>query len=153
MHIKIGELAKRTGCQVVTIRYYEKEGLLGEPERTEGNYRLYSESELERLKFILHCRKHGMKLAEIRDLLHYKDNPKTDCVWITRLIETHLANVEQQIAALLHLKEHLVDLRDKCSGGGSADSCGILKTLDNSEACCCCQNPQCGRDMPAGRPG
>ena len=63
--MKIGELAKKTGCQVVTIRYYEKEGLLPEPERSEGNYRLYSEADIERLRFIRHCRHHDMKLAEI----------------------------------------------------------------------------------------
>ena len=75
MKVKIGELAKMTGCQVVTIRYYEKEGLLSEPDRTGANYRLYGDKEIERLHFILHCRHHGMKLSEIRDLLAYKDIP------------------------------------------------------------------------------
>ena len=50
MKVKIGELAKMTGCQVVTIRYYEKEGLLKRPERTERNYRLYGEEDMARLR-------------------------------------------------------------------------------------------------------
>lgn len=63
MKVKIGELAKMTGCQVVTIRYYEKEGLLKRPERTERNYRLYGEEDMARLRFIRHCRQHGMSLT------------------------------------------------------------------------------------------
>ena len=58
MKVKIGELAKMTGCQVVTIRYYEKEGLLKRPERTERNYRLYGDEDIARLRFIRHCRQH-----------------------------------------------------------------------------------------------
>jgi DNA-binding transcriptional MerR regulator len=50
--LKIGELAKRTGCLVETIRYYEREDLLLEPARSEGNYRLYTDIHVERLQFI-----------------------------------------------------------------------------------------------------
>lgn len=68
MEIKIGELAKRTGCEVVTIRYYEKEGLLPEPARSDGNFRLYGAAHVERLRFIRHCRSLDMSLSEIRTL-------------------------------------------------------------------------------------
>lgn len=146
MKIKIGELAKMTDCQVVTIRYYEKEGLLNEPDRSMGNYRLYGEKDIERLKFIRHCRKHGMKLSEIRNLLTYRDNPKTDCVWINDLIEEHINNLEQQIESLLHLKASLKDLQSKCSGGSTADSCQILKSLADEKLCGYCQIPLCDRD-------
>ncbi len=73
--MKIGELARKAGCQVVTIRYYEKEGLLGSPERTGSNYRIYSDEDLDRLRFIRHCRLHGMTLAEIRVLLAVREHP------------------------------------------------------------------------------
>ena len=86
MKVKIGELAKMTGCQVVTIRYYEKEGLLKRPERTERNYRLYGEEDMARLRFIRHCRQHGMSLDEIRTLLVYSDHPTGSCEWINALI-------------------------------------------------------------------
>ena len=85
MKVKIGKLAKMTGCEVVTIRYYEKEGLLKEPERTEGNYRVYGEDAQERLRFIRHCRQHGMKLSEIRELLAFSDNPTVSCDWVNNL--------------------------------------------------------------------
>lgn len=85
MKVKIGELAKMTGCQVVTIRYYEKEGLLKRPERTERNYRLYGDEDIARLRFIRHCRRHGMSLDEIRTLLVYSDHPTVMRGVITRL--------------------------------------------------------------------
>src|SRR3546814_2104109 len=73
MPMKIGELAKRTESTVETIRYYEKEGLLPEPSRSDGNYRLYGEEHIERLRFIRHCRTLDMALDEVRTLLRYRD--------------------------------------------------------------------------------
>ncbi|MFP6812291.1 MAG: MerR family transcriptional regulator [Moraxella sp.] len=73
--MKIGELAKRTGATVETIRYYEKERLLPEPFRSEGNYRLYNEEHIERLQFILHCRTLDMALDDVRILLEYWESP------------------------------------------------------------------------------
>lgn len=134
--MKIGELAKRTGCKVVTIRYYEKEGLLAEPDRTEGNYRLYGKSDLERLEFIMHCRRHDMKLDEIRKLLAFKDHPQRDCAWVSELIESHIARANERIASLEHLKEHLKQLRHRCAGGHDGDSCGIMQSLGSRDLCC-----------------
>ena len=74
MEIRIGDLAKRSGCEVVTIRYYEKEGLLPKPARSGGNFRLYSDVHIERLQFIRHCRSLDMTLSEIRILLGLRDN-------------------------------------------------------------------------------
>ncbi|WP_310598777.1 Cd(II)/Pb(II)-responsive transcriptional regulator [Desulfobulbus sp.] len=146
--MKIGEMAKKTGCKVVTIRYYEKEGLLEKPGRTEGNYRLYGQDDQERLEFILHCRKHGMQLAEIRKLLAFRDRPQRDCTWITELIDAHIGNVDGQIAALQHLKKHLEELRQRCAGGRNGDNCGIMQSLDSLNACCA----SCARCAPdAGR--
>ena len=138
MKVKIGELAKISGCQVVTIRFYEKEGLLTEPERTEANYRLYSDKDIERLRFIRHCRRHGMNLSEIRKLLAFKDNPNSGCGWINTLVKTHIENVVEQIDSLTSLKEELQSLLHKCSG--DEKSCGILKSLDSVDGCPYCEN-------------
>ena len=67
--MKIGELAKITDCQVETIRYYEREGLLPQAPRSESNYRIYGAEHTERLGFIRHCRSLDMTLEEIRVLL------------------------------------------------------------------------------------
>ena len=142
MSLKIGELAKLSGCQVVTIRYYEKEDLLPPPERTDSNYRLYDENDVERLHFIRRCRLHGMTLAEIRDLLAFKDHPTVSCAWINDLIDKHIADVEKQIASLQHLKTHLEALRRTCAGDHT-QGCGIIDSLDHGSPCACCEEAHC----------
>lgn len=142
MTVKIGELAKMTGCEVVTIRYYEKEGLLKKPERTEGNYRIYEDDDITRLRFIRHCRQHGMSLSEIRALLAFNDNPNSSCDWINALIKQHIEDVEKQIDDLIHLKNHLENLYHKCDGG-KKEGCGILKSLIDGENCKYCQKMKC----------
>lgn len=145
MNYKIGELARITGCKPVTIRYYEREGLLPAPERTAGNYRQYGEKDLERLRFIRHCRQHGMELDEIRALLAFRDKPVANCSWINGLVAEHIARVDEQIAALQHLKEHLQTLLHSCEGG-QGENCGILKSLDTAGNC-----PHCAR-LASARP-
>ena len=133
MPIKIGELAKRTGATVETIRYYEKEGLLPEPSRSTGNYRLYNEAHIERLQFILHCRTLDMTLDEVRILLEYWDEPDKDCGNVNNLLDEHIRTVEIRMNELEQLKKHLTALRQKCMSEASAKSCGILNTLaDNA---------------------
>jgi DNA-binding transcriptional MerR regulator len=78
-NLKIGDLAKRAGCLVETIRYYERVGLLLGPARSEGNYRLYTNVHVERLQFIRHCRALDMTLEEIRNLLRFRDAPDENC--------------------------------------------------------------------------
>ena len=95
MAVKIGELAKLADCQVVTIRYYEKEGLLQKPVRTEGGYRLYREADVERLKFIRHCREHGMSPAEIMLLLGLRDAPDRDCPAVSSLFDKHIEDADR----------------------------------------------------------
>lgn len=142
MKMKIGELAKMADCPVVTIRFYEKEGLLAAPERTGGNYRLYGDTDIERLRFVMHCRGHGMKLSEIRELLAFKDAPTTDCSWINTLVASHIADVEEQIASLTTLKKQLEDLLHTCSGGKKT-GCGIMETLSAADSCPYCEDFRC----------
>lgn len=129
MGIKIGDLAKRTGCEVVTIRYYEKEGLMPEPPRSEGNFRLYGDTHIERLQFIRNCRSLDMTLEEVRTLLELRDAPVEECGEVNALIDEHIREVEVRVETLLRLKQHLMSLREKCSGTWPTDSCPILQGL------------------------
>ncbi|AGI25550.1 Cd(II)/Pb(II)-responsive transcriptional regulator [Pseudomonas sp. MT3] len=128
--MKIGELAKLTGCPVETIRYYEREGLLPEPSRSEGNYRQYDAVHVERLSFIRHCRSLDMTQEEIRILLGLRDRPESDCGTANRLIDEHLHHVEVRIAELQSLSQQLRDLRARCRGEGNSEDCGILRELE-----------------------
>lgn len=132
MKIKIGELAKRTESTVETIRYYEKEGLLPEPARSDGNYRLYGEAHIERLRFIRHCRTLDMALDEVRTLLQYRDSPDEDCGDVNALLDEHILTVETRMEELMQLKQHLLALRQKCASTAPTVSCGILLALADS---------------------
>jgi Cd(II)/Pb(II)-responsive transcriptional regulator len=105
--MRIGELAKCTGAQVETIRYYEREGLLPAPARSEGNYRLYGPSHVERLQFIRHCRSLDMALEEIRSLQAFQDAPEASCSAVNDLLDKHIDHVARRIHELQALQKHL----------------------------------------------
>jgi len=127
--MKIGELAKRTGCPVETIRYYEREGLMHAPARSEKNYRLYDGSHLERLTFIRNCRALEMTLGEIAALLRIKDQAGQDCGEVNALLEEHIGHVAERIAKLQLLETQLIALREQCGQTLSVTKCAILKEL------------------------
>lgn len=127
--MKIGELAQRTNTQVETIRYYEREGLLAEPGRSDSNYRIYMDEHIERLSFIRHCRGLDMTLDEIRVLLRFKDAPTENCRKVNELLDEHIGHVADRIRELRHLEKQLKSLREMCLGGQEAQHCGILTEL------------------------
>jgi Cd(II)/Pb(II)-responsive transcriptional regulator len=131
--LKIGELAKHTGSQVETIRYYEREGLLPAPARSEGNYRLYGSSHVERLQFIRHCRSLDMTLDEIRDLLSFRDAPEASCSAVNDLLDKHIDHVATRIRELQSLQNQLKGLRSLCHSTQAVKDCEILQTLASAE--------------------
>jgi Cd(II)/Pb(II)-responsive transcriptional regulator len=127
--LKIGELASKTDCPVQTIRYYEREGLLPEPKRTEGNYRVYGDAHLERLSIIRRCRSLDMSLGEIRTLLSFRDAPEENCAEVNALLDSHIDHVAARIAELKVLEKELKQLRQQCNTEHAARDCGILNNL------------------------
>ncbi|MHB8770505.1 MAG: Cd(II)/Pb(II)-responsive transcriptional regulator [Syntrophales bacterium] len=127
--LKIGELAKRTGCLVETIRYYEREGLLPETTRSDGNYRLYGNAHVERLRFIRQCRSLDMTLDETRRLLNLRDAPEESCHEVNTLIDEHICHVIDRIAELKALQKQLKDLRNLCQRTEAVKDCEILQCL------------------------
>lgn len=130
--MKIGELAKRTDCTAETIRYYEREGLLPEPRRSEGNYRQYNESHVEQLVFIRNCRLLDMTHHEIRELLALRCQPQASCGDVNGLIDAHIGHVSERLAALAQLQQQLIELRQHCDDGSDVDHCGIIAQLQTS---------------------
>lgn len=127
--MKIGELARRTGCQPVTIRYYEQAGLLPQPPRSESNYRVYTKAHEERLLFIRNCRALDMSLDEVRQLLDYRDDPATDCSEVNGLLDEHIGHVTRRIQALQTLESQLTALRRRCAKAREMADCPILQEL------------------------
>ncbi len=133
--MKIGDLAKRSGLQAGTIRYYEKAGLMPAPGRNNSNYRHYAESHVERLRFIQHCRSLDMSLDEIRLLLDYRDSPDASCSKVNALIDEHICHVTQRINELKLLEKQLRHLRSRCPETVGMDDCGILNALSCPAFC------------------
>lgn len=127
--MKIGELAKSSGCSIQTIRYYEREGLISPPLRTEGNFRLYDNHTLEKLLFIKQCRSLDLTLREIRQLLELRSSPESDCEEVNDMIDTQLHLVESRIEELKKLHRDLSALRNCCTSPKTVSQCGILDGL------------------------
>jgi len=131
---QIGELARHAEVPVETIRYYEREELLPKPQRSAGNFRLYSDAHRERLVFIRQCRSLDMTLEEIALLLGLKDNPQSSCEQVNALIDDHITDVTSRMAELRQLKKDLESLRRRCNSIGSAGECAILAGLSGGRA-------------------
>lgn len=127
--MKIGELAAQAHTPVDTVRYYEKEGLMPAPARTEGNYRRYDDSHVARLRFIRHCRALDLSLDEIRALLRVRDDPQSDCTAAGELVREHLAHVRHRLEELSALRDQLEALEQRCRHGRPSAECGILDVL------------------------
>lgn len=130
--MKIGELASASSTAVETIRYYEREGLLPAPARSEGNFRLYKEAHFERLQFIRYCRSLDMSLDEVRALLQVKDDPASDCGDVNSLLDEHIGHVARRVKELRSLEKQLRELRQRCSAARPGQQCGILAGLDEA---------------------
>ena len=127
--MKIGELAKLTGCSVQTIRYYEKQNLLASTARSEGNFRLYDASAVGQLMFIKHCRSLDLALSEVRQLIELNQSPGMYCDDVNNMIDNHIEQVEQRMKELEGLRKQLISLRQSCSSNRTVGECGIMKKL------------------------
>lgn len=121
-------LARRTGCNLETIRYYEKIGMMPEPPRTEAGYRVYDDRHVERLRFILRARELGFSLDDIRGLLALVDRGTQTCAEVKERTERHLADVREKIADLKRIERVLAETAAKCSGDEVPD-CPVLEAL------------------------
>lgn len=138
--MKIGELAKRSNCDVETVRFYEREGLLDMPAREANGYRRYSEAQLVQLNFIRHCRSLGMGLPDVRTLRSFQARPELACDEINQLIDGQIQRIHQQVESLRQLEQQLHTLRDTCYANRKASECGIMRNLRQAaegEACPC----------------
>ena len=132
--LSIGQLAKRTGVKVPTIRYYEELGLIAPPHRSAGNQRRYEPDVVERLNFIRHGRDLGLKIEAIRDLLELSGHPDTPCGRADEIARAHLNDVRDKIARLQRLETELTRIAGQCSNGLAGD-CYVLQSLRDHGLC------------------
>jgi len=129
----IGQLSKRTGVKIPTIRYYEQMGLISAPERSEGNQRRYTKDGLSRLSFIRHSRDLGFSIEDIKGLLELSQHPEKPCSDAHGIAVQHLQNVKQKIAKLKRLERELKRVSN-CDADSVAD-CAVIETLADHGLC------------------
>jgi len=132
--LTIGAVAKRVGVAIDTIRYYEREGLLPEPERRASGYRSYDEGAVRQLRFIRRAKDLGFTLVEIRDLLALSADRHRGVKAVKQRAEQRLAAIDARIAELTRVRDGLEQLVDACPGHGSPDQCPILRALVDEDA-------------------
>jgi DNA-binding transcriptional MerR regulator len=126
--ISIGELARRTGVKVPTIRYYEQAGLLPVPARTEGQQRRYGHAAIARLNFIRHARELGFEAAAVRELLALSEQPDRPCAEVDSIARRHVEDIDRRIAQLVALRRELQRSLDAC-GHGRVGECRVIEAL------------------------
>ena len=130
--IQIGELARRTGCSVETIRYYERVGVLPRPPRSAGRYRLYDTGDVRRLAFVRRARELGFTLDEVRALLVLSAaNTENTCSEVREVTARHLADVRAKIADLRAMERVLSEAVRRCNAG-EVPGCPLIDTLSAS---------------------
>lgn len=128
-----GQLGRRTGCNPETIRYYEKIGLLANPERSSGGHRQYDEDAVTRLTFVQRSRELGFSLEQIREMLMLADRDNDSCEQVKAITLSHAKDIRQRIADLRAMERVLTELAGRCDTG-EVPECPIVQSLMETAA-------------------
>ena len=125
-----GRLAKLTGCNIETVRYYEKAGIMPDPRRSESGHRLYDAADVRRLGFVRRYRELGFSLEEIRSLLELVDGGRYSCGEVRDITLNHAGEIREKISDLRRMERILKEMAAKCDGG-DVPECPILDALSS----------------------
>lgn len=128
-----GVVSKLTGCNIETMRYYERAGLMPDPARSQGGHRIYSDDQVRRLMFIRRCRELGFRVEQIRELLRLVDGGDYTCAEVRVITVNHLDDVSRKIADLRKIQTTLRDMAAECDGG-DVPECPIVDVLFKNSA-------------------
>jgi Hg(II)-responsive transcriptional regulator len=128
--LRIGEVAKQSDVGIETIRYYERQGLLAEPDRRPSGYRQYDGAVVARLQFIRRAKELGFTLAEIKELLGLWFDVNTKCVHVRQRAEQKITNIEDKIRSLQKMKRSLKKIISQCENRDAVDECPLWLGLD-----------------------
>lgn len=132
--MKIGELAHKADVNIDTVRYYERQGLLPEPQRLRSGYRQYESGDVSRLRFVRRAKALGFTLQEIRDLLELSSHRDRDMAGMKTAAQEKLDDVEEKLAELTRIRDGLRTLVASCPGHGALERCPILGALAEDPA-------------------
>jgi MerR family transcriptional regulator, copper efflux regulator len=131
--LTIGQVARRAGFGIETIRFYERNGLIEQPPRRPSGYREYPESVILRLRFIKRAKELGFSLKEIKELLSLRVDPTTTCSDIRERTTAKITDIDGKIQSLESIKHVLTELTTSCGGMGPLSQCPILEALEREE--------------------
>jgi MerR family transcriptional regulator, copper efflux regulator len=129
--LRIGEVARQAAVNVQTVRYYERRGLLKEPERRESGYRDYDPEAVRLLRFIKQAQELGFTLKEVEELLALRADKRRSCAEVRQAAAAKIADVDRKISSLTAIREGLSVLLNSCTKDGSTRECPILEALEN----------------------
>lgn len=132
-HVKIGELARLTGVNIETVRYYERRQLLPEPERTPSGYREYDQHDLLRFRFILRAKELGFTLSEIDELLSLRVDPQRTADDVRVRAEEKIATTDRKIRDLKRIRAALQHLVGSCQAHGPVSQCALIHAIEEAE--------------------
>ena len=132
-NMTIGKLAKQCGVGVETIRFYEREGLILQPERKPSGYRLYPQEAVDQVHFIRQAKDLGFSLKEIRELLDLRLDGKQACDEVRSLAEAKIADIEEKIALLQRMRTTLGELVVACKSNKKTEPCPILRAIEKED--------------------
>ncbi len=127
--LMIGEVAKQGGVNLETIRYYEREGLIAKPPRSNAGYRAFPIDAVRRIRFIKQAQELGFSLKEIKELLALRVSHDATAADVKERAEAKIKDIEQKIQTLRVMKKALLRLSATCCGEGSVSECPILESL------------------------
>ncbi len=126
-----GELARRTGVNIETIRYFENIGVISTPERTEGGHRVYDEGHVRTLGFVRRARNLGFTPQEVRAILALGGPGEATCDEVRTIAEHHLATVRAKLTDLAELERLLTETVELCSGDAGPE-CAVIDMIEES---------------------
>nr|WP_323778415.1 helix-turn-helix domain-containing protein [Amylibacter sp.] len=130
----IGDLSKRTGVKIPTIRYYEQMGLIAAADRSSGNQRRYTKDGLARLSFIRHARDLGLSLADIHELVDLSHAPDRPCAEAHCITARHLETINAKLQRLRNLQRELKRIA-ALPDDGTVGACSVIQALADHALC------------------
>lgn len=129
-----GQLARRTGVGIETVRFYERKGLLEDPPRTRAGYRMYDEDAVRRLRFIRRAKELGFTLGDIRELISLRLDPDAECADVQPRAEEKLGEITEKIRDLKRMAAGLEELVAACEQNERSLECPLLEALEEEES-------------------
>jgi MerR family mercuric resistance operon transcriptional regulator len=130
--LRIGEVARRAGVNIQTLRYYERRGLMKKPDRTPSGYRQYSPEAVRLIRFVKRAQELGFTLVEVEELLRLREDQRASCAQVRSAARAKVEDIDRKIKSLGRMKRALGVLIASCTSEGSTRRCPILEALDDT---------------------